>query len=185
MSPDEEKWARDFGPVLKRYALIRVGDSAVAEDLVQETFLAALRSRDRFEGRSSIQTWLTGILRHKILDHFREQFKNREVELQILENGPEDDLFDSRGNWVKPPVSWKESPEDALKTKEFREILLLCLEGIPRQKRLVLLLRNVDGLSGEEICKEFGISSTHLWVLMHRARAALRRCLEERWFKGK
>ncbi|MBI2821955.1 MAG: sigma-70 family RNA polymerase sigma factor [Acidobacteria bacterium] len=180
--PDAEQWVRDYGPALHRYALSRVLDHGVAEELVQETFLAGLKSFERFQGQSSVQTWLIGILRHKLLDHFRQESKKRESEVPLDDSDPEGDLFDERGRWARPPVKWNVDPHSALHSEEFRQVLARCLRGIPPQKRTVLLLRAGEGLSGKEICKQLAITPTHLWVLMHRARGALRRCLEEHWF---
>lgn len=183
--PSAEQWANDYGPVLYRYALARVSDRGVAEELVQETFLAALKSFDQFQGQSTVQTWLIGILRHKLVDHFRGQFKKRAVEIPMEEDDPEHDLFDARGRWKHPPAQWGSDPHAALQSQEFRQVLSDCLQGIPPDKRAVLLLRTAEGLSSDEICGELSITYANLWVLMHRARAALRRCLEKRWFGAK
>lgn len=178
-----EQWAKDYSQALYRYALARVSDQAVAEELVQETFLAALKSFDQFQGQSTVQTWLIGILRHKLFDHFRSQFKRQAVETPMEEDDPERDLFDKRGKWAHPPVDWSTDPHAALQSQEFRQVLADCLRGIRPEKRAVLILRTAEGLTTEEIGKQLGITPANMWVLMHRARAMLRRCLEKRWFR--
>lgn len=183
--PNPKHWANDYGPALFRYALARVSDRGVAEELVQETFLAALKSFDQFEGQSTVQTWLIGILRHKLLDHFRSQFKRQAVEIPMEEDDPERDLFDARGRWKHPPAQWGSDPHVALQSREFRQVLNDCLGRISPEKRAVLLLRTAEGLSSDEICRQLAITPANMWVLMHRARAALRRCLENRWFREK
>ena len=180
--PESDQWQDLYGYVLYRYALARVSDAFVAEELVQEAFLAALESANRFREQSTVQTWLIGILRHKIMDHFRMQLKKQQLELPIEASNADQDLFDGSGKWLRPPVAWNCDPHQALQSTEFRQILTQCVNAIPTEKRTVLLSRAVDGLSGREICKLLDITPTHMWVLMHRARGALRRCLEERWF---
>jgi len=180
--PESDQWQDLYGYVLYRYALARVSDAFVAEELVQEAFLAALESAHSFREQSTVQTWLIGILRHKIMDHFRMQLKKQQMELPIEASNADQDLFDGSGKWLRPPVAWSCDPHQALQSTEFRQILTQCVNAIPTEKRTVLLSRAVDGLSGREICKLLDITPTHMWVLMHRARGALRRCLEERWF---
>lgn len=178
-----ERWLEGHRLNLKRYAIARLGDESLAEDLVQDTVLAALKGAEQFKGQSSIQTWLIGILRHKILDHLRGQFRKR-AEISISESDPEDDLFDARGRWVHPPVAWQGDPYDAVREAEFRQVLAGCLERVPPDKRAVLLLR-IDGMPSDEICKQLAITPTNLWVIMHRVRAMMRRCLEDKWFAKK
>ncbi|MBI3940505.1 MAG: sigma-70 family RNA polymerase sigma factor, partial [Acidobacteria bacterium] len=146
--------------------------------------LAALKGAEQFKGQSSIQTWVIGILRDKILDHLRGQFGKLATEISISESDPEDDLFDAGGRWVRPPVAWRGDPYDAVREAEFRQVLAGCLESVPSDKRAVLLLR-VDGMPSGEICKQLAITPTNLWVILHRVRAMLRRCLEDKWFTKK
>ncbi|MFQ5737944.1 MAG: sigma-70 family RNA polymerase sigma factor [Acidobacteriota bacterium] len=175
-----EEWVSQHGDALYRYALGLVRDPVEAEELVQETFLAALKSSSGFKGRSSVRTWLTGILRHKIFDHFRHQTKRLEIE--SAEEDVESDLFDQRGRWLRAPGSWPRDPHKILEDAEFQRVLKECVDGLSPLKRAVFFLRISEGLSGKEICKVLEITPTHTWVLAHRARGAIRRCLDERWF---
>lgn len=169
-------------PYLLRYALIQLRSPEQAEDVVQETLLAALEGRSRFAGGSSLKTWLTGILKHKVLDQIRR--KSRE---QPLASGEEDEaaaveaLFKADGHWQHFPSSWGD-PEGALDNRQFWEIFELCSRNMPERTARVFMLREVMELSTEEICQECAITPTNLWVILHRARLILRECLEVKWF---
>ncbi|HWQ40068.1 MAG TPA: sigma-70 family RNA polymerase sigma factor [Burkholderiales bacterium] len=174
---------------LYRYAMLQLRDASGAEDVVQETLLAALESRSAFAGRSSLKTWLTGILKHKITDLIRSQ--SREVQPEALRTGddPEearayaDQFFDRarRDHWHAPPQAW-EDPELSLEQKRFWEVFERCSAALPRQTARVFAMRELMGLSTESICKELDISPTNCWVILYRARMALRECLELNWF---
>ncbi len=182
---DPKGWVDRYGDLLYRYALLRVREPSVAEDLVQETFLAALSGRDRFEGRSKEQSWLVGILKHKIIDYFRREGKKVEIDDEKPPREFVEDPFDVAGKWKNGPAAWGNNPESAYQQKEFWEILQRCLSGLPERLADVFYLRELDGLSGKEVCKVFGISSTNLWVILHRARHGLRECMERNWFGRK
>jgi RNA polymerase sigma-70 factor, ECF subfamily len=168
---------------LLRVAMLQLRDSDVAEDVVQDTLLAALQSADSFSGRSSLKTWLTGILKHKIVDAIRR--KSREpVAASFDEEAQIDDLdalFDEAGHWENPPADWGD-PEEALSQQQFLDIMQFCLEKLPPNTARVFMMREVMELESEEICKELSITSTNLWVILYRARVALRQCLEQHWF---
>lgn len=167
-------------PCLLRYASLHLRNRDVAEDAVQETLLAALAAEASFAGRSNLRTWATGILKHKIIDAIRRAGRERPLE---GEDGSEefDTLFDERGHWRAPPEAWPD-PDAALQEKQFLAALERCLEGLPRRTAQAFLLREHMGLETAEICKELGVTSTHCWVLLYRARMALRECLEQSWF---
>lgn len=180
-----EAWLADHGDYLYRYALLQLRNEAAAEDAVQETLLAALGAWERFSGQSSIRTWLTGILKHKILDMFRRQARepslagnadDPEAELAMLEQA----LFDATGHWTSPVQSWGD-PHASLEQQRFWTAFIACLEALSAVQARVFNLRELDGLSTEEICKELNISSTNCWVMLHRARLGLQQCLETRW----
>jgi RNA polymerase sigma-70 factor (ECF subfamily) len=185
---EPERWVQEHGDVLFGFAALRVRDPATAQDLVQETFLAAIKAKDRFAGRSSERAWLFGILRNKLVDYYRLQ--GREVPLADLEAPlPEEQgAFAVSGagkdGWVKglAPKAW-ETPEEILVSKEFQEVLKGCLSRLPGKIAQVFLLREIDGVTSDEICKDLGVSPNNVWVMLHRARMGLRRCLEAHWFE--
>jgi len=175
-------WVERHGDVMFRYTLVRVASEDAAENLVQETFLAALKSRDNFSGRSSERTWLMGILKHKILDHYRK--RGREIATEDIDDAtdPADDLFDAKGHWTVGPTHWT-NPEGSLEKEAFWDVLFSCLDRLPDRLQRCFTMREVDGLPGTEVCKVLGITETNLWVMIHRARGRLRRCIETSWFE--
>jgi RNA polymerase sigma-70 factor (ECF subfamily) len=170
-------------PYLLRYASLQLRDAAAAEDAVQETLLAALAGEAGFAGRANLRTWLTGILKHKIVDAIRRQARERPAADFEAEGdeGEFDGLFDRRGHWQETPDAW-EQPEGALGQKQFLAALEACLRALPQRTAQAFMMREHLGLETSEICKELGITATHCWVMLHRARMALRLCLQENWF---
>lgn len=187
-SCDPAAWLTEHGDYLYRYALLKLRDEAAAEDMVQETLLAALSAWARFSGQSSVRTWLTGILKHKILDLFRARAKEPQytpasadpvAELAALEQA----LFDATGHWVSPPQKWAD-PEACLDQQRFWEAFMRCLEGLAPLHARVFHLREMEGYGTEEICNELDISSTNCWVVLHRARLGLQNCLKTNFEYG-
>lgn len=178
-----QAWLDQFGDYLFSYAFLRIKDKHLAEDLVQETLLAAITSENTFANRSSIRTWLTGILKHKLIDYFRRQ--GREVAMGDLDGHQDDSdnlnyFFHSDGRWVNKPDAFP-SPESACEQKEFWRIFHQCLSGLKPKQVEVFLAKEIHGLSGEDICKDFDLTPANVWVLTHRARLALSRCLKTHW----
>lgn len=182
---EPEAWVDLYGDYLYAYAYRRTQDETVAEDLVQETFLAALSARDAFQGRSSEKTWLTGILKHKILDRFRKTYQevpHDDIELQADRM---DEIFDQKGHWQVGPAKWEANPQQHYEQKKFMEAVAQCLKGPPQRLSQAFVLRELDGLSTQEICKVLKVSETNLWVMLHRARMYMRQCLEQKWLNPK
>jgi len=173
-----DAWLDRYGDYLYRYALGRLGNPTEAEDVVQETLLAALKARRAFDGRSSERTWLVGILRHKIVDYYRR--KRRESRVQSREDGPvpETQCFDGAGAWKFRPPDWQINPRAALEQREFLDLLHDRLHALPPRQASVFVLREIEQLSADEICKELDISPNNLWVMLHRARLRLRELLD-------
>jgi RNA polymerase sigma-70 factor (ECF subfamily) len=179
---DPAIWLQRHGDYLYRHALFRLRDAAAAEDVVQETLLAALKSSNRFVGRSNERTWLVGILKHKIIDHYRSS--QREAQLEGCDN--DDEFFDKAGAWrsTSRPVAWNVNPESALELKDFQRSLEWCLNQLPERLAQVFVLREIDELTTEEICSLLSITPTNLWVMLHRARLRLQGLLGARLLKG-
>jgi RNA polymerase sigma-70 factor (ECF subfamily) len=168
-------------PYLLRFAALQLRDPNAAEDAVQETLLAALAGEAAFAGRSNLRTWLTGILKHKIVDSIRRAAREPTAGVEPDDDAAFDHLFRANGHWKDRPAPWEE-PHGALEQKQFLAVLDQCLGRLPQKTARVFMLREHLGLDTEEICKELGITPTHCWVLLYRARMALRLCLDERWF---
>ena len=179
---DPAAWLDQHGDALYRFALARVRDPALAEDLVQETLLAALRARDSYAGAAAERTWLIAILKNKIIDHFR-----RSAREAPLPDEPDDDVIDAlfrspgNGHWNRMPSRWDE-PESALEQTHFWQVFQECLEGLPARQAQLFSLVEFEGLATEELCKLLAVSTSNVWVMLHRARLRLRECLEQNWF---
>ena len=174
---DPEGWVDRYGDYLYRHAMLRLRSPEIAADLVQETFLEALRGRKTFAGRSSGRTWLVGILKHKIVDHFRRTGRQ-----QALANGVVDSAFDGRGHWKIGPAAWRGEPSRNLETREFWEAFGRCLSKLPAGLADAFILRELDGLDSDEVQDVLNITDVNLWARLHRARSLLRNCLESNWF---
>jgi RNA polymerase sigma-70 factor (ECF subfamily) len=179
---DPETWVDQHGDVLYNYALSRMKDPTIAEDLVQETLLAALKERKGFEGRSSLRTWLIAILKHKIIDYHRKRSREQPSDDQEPGVGSSDAFFDEKGNWMSRPAKWTTDPTELLEQKEFWEVFTHCLSDLPVRQAQALQLREMDGLDCAGICNVMEITSSNCWVMLYRARMNMRRCLEANWF---
>jgi len=175
-------WLKAHGDYLFRFALSRLaGDTEQARDMVQETLLAAWKGRKDFAGRSAVRTWLVGILKHKITDHIRLQILSRQLREEV-ESDPTSDWFGADGHWQEAPKAWRANPESLFEDSDFRRVLQRCLDALPALQRDVFVLRELSGEDSGTICNSCNITATHLHVLMHRARMALRSCLDLNWF---
>ncbi len=160
--PNPEAWVDEHGDALFGYALSRLKNISSAEDVVQETFLAAIRSQKKFSGSSSMRTWLIGILKHKIVDLIRKESREQPIdEIETLES-PEENFFDRKGHWRIKPVDWQIHPGKILEQKEFMAVLFQCLEHLPDRLHRLFILRELENLETEEVCKVLKISSTNL-----------------------
>jgi RNA polymerase sigma-70 factor (TIGR02943 family) len=177
-----EAWVDRHGDCLYRYALLRLRAPDLAADVVQETFLEALRARGSFAGRSSERTWLVGILRHKILDHFRRAGREAAAGNDTPRDAEDDPAFDRRGRWKVGPAPWSGDPSREIETREFWDVFGRCLSKLPPGLADAFFLRELDGLGAEEVQRRLGITPANLWARLHRARSQLRRCLESGWF---
>jgi RNA polymerase sigma-70 factor (TIGR02943 family) len=174
---------RDY---LMRFARLQLRNESWAEDAVSETLLAALNKPQGFANRSQLKTWLVGILKHKVIDVFRHNARTVAIE---LDDGSADDMLDglqfrSGGHFVQAPADWG-NPEQDLQSQQFMTVLEACTENMPGAMGRVFLMREWLELSSDEICNELGLSSTNLYVTLHRARLRLRECLELNWFGGR
>ncbi len=184
---DPERWVELHGDYLFKYAMTRLRDPTKAEDAVQETFLAALKGGRAFAGRSAEKSWLVGILKNKICDHYRRASRETPfTDLQFYANeetGSFEALGAHEGAWVpgRGPQVWAD-PGASLDHEEFWRVYRDCSGKLPKNVAAAFNLRELDDLQTKEICQLLGITESNLWVMLHRARMALRRCLETHWF---
>ena len=188
---DPQRWVDEHGDYLYSIAFLRLRDAGASEDAVQETFLAALKAHGQFAGRSSERTWLVSILKNKIIDILRKRFRESEVTREEQLSDEQLDGFTHDGEWAGHwapgwrPVEWDDDPSRLLERKEFWHVLGECLAKLPPRMSTVFVLYEIDEQSSEDICKELGITTSNLWVLLHRARHQLRLCLEKQWMESK
>ncbi len=183
---DPERWVDEHGDVLYRYALVRVRKPELAQDLVQETLLAAVRSHEKFAGQSSVRSWLCGILKHKLGDYFRKL--GRETPFTDLEFLSDEcaEKFVPEGYWVhmNGPREWRPAADEVMHRDEFWKTMRDCLAKLPERGATVFMMREMDEVESKEICATLSISESNLWVMLHRARMALRECLATNWFEN-
>jgi len=178
-----EKWVQSYSDYLYNYTITRVNNSDLAKDLVQETFFAGLKSMKNFQGRASERTWLISILKRKIIDYYRKinSKKGRaEVRMNFYKGG------DNEGEWIEErvPNSWSGDADKDIENDELKETLNKCINQLPERYSMVFRMKTIQGFETEEICKELDITSSNLWVIIHRARTQLRKCMEDNWFNN-
>ncbi|MDD2723157.1 MAG: sigma-70 family RNA polymerase sigma factor [Methylovulum sp.] len=183
LTGDPAAWLADYGDALYRYAMLRVRSEPLAEDMVQETLLAAWQSFAQFNGQSSVKTWLIGIMKHKIIDHFRK-YSHETESLDDFEDTDEllAHSFDADGHWKIKLIDWG-TPDKSINDEQFWQVFYRCLARLPQNMADLFILRTVEGLSSEECCKVLAIETTNqLCVALSRTRLKLRQCLEIQWF---
>ncbi|MDQ3817286.1 MAG: sigma-70 family RNA polymerase sigma factor [Acidobacteriota bacterium] len=189
-STDPAQWVDQHGDYLFRYAVFRLRDTSLAEDILQEALLAALQSYHNFEGRGSERTWLVGILKHKVMDHYRRTGRETPESQFESDTFEHEELFRESGKWEghwiadKAPTEWNDNPAELAEQSEFWVVFQNCLSPLPPRTANAFTLREVDGLTSEEICEVLNIRVNNLWVMLHRARLHLRQCLEANWFRN-
>ncbi len=176
-------------PYMIRFAMAKLRDAEAAEEVVQEALLSALEAVGGFAGQSSLRTWLTSILKFKIIDWQRRRVSEREH----FASAPDEDdsadpewmdrLFDDTGHWSPRIAEWSH-PDEALSQQQFFAVFERCMDKLPKTTARVFFKREVMGEETEEICKAEAITSSNCWVMLHRARLALRECLDRNWFQG-
>lgn len=177
-----ENWVDNYADYLYNYAITRVSNGNIAKDLVQETFFAGLKSAKNFEGKSTERTWLTSILKRKVIDYYRKINSKKgqaEVSMSFYDSGK------NEGNWIEErvPQSWNSSVEKDIENEELKLQLDKCIDKLPKKYAIVFRMKTIQGFETEDICKELDITPSNLWVMIHRARTQLRECMEVNWFK--
>ena len=181
---DPETWVDGHGDAMFRFAMLRVRNRDLAEEMVQEALLAGFRSRHRYSGKAAERTWLIQILRNKIADHYRR--KQREITATDIagDEGSIDDFFSEHGRWEIKPGPWEMDPGEMMHREDFLRILRECMAGLPERQAEVFSLKVLDEHSTKDVCSILSLTKTNLGVLLHRARMKLRKCLESNWFEA-
>lgn len=175
------KWIDLYSDYLYNYTISRVNDRDMAQDLVQDTFLAALKSMKNFKGEASERTWLISILKRKVIDHYRKINSNKgKAEVRITYN----DDSETEGDWLEERVAdpFDKTAEDTMQNDELGDAIFNCLSKLPEKQADVFRMKSIEGLETDVICNELNITASNLWVIIHRARTALAACLKENWF---
>ena len=186
---DPKKWVDNYSDYLYNYAYYRVNNQALAEDLVQDTFLAGINARETYKALASEKTWLVSILKNKIIDHYKKASTKNESPLQISSaEAPAYDYFFNKqkmGHWRTNalPKEWGNTTETQIETKEFFTVLEKCLEGIPKKWQGIFKMSLMEEKDSDLVCKEFNLSSSNFWVIIHRAKLQIRECLEKNWLR--
>ena len=181
--PDFALQIQMLRPQLMRFARTQLRNEAWAEDAVSECLMAALERPASFGGQSQLKSWLIGILKHKLVDQLRRN--TREATILVGDDGEDfdDALFLPDGHWREAPQDWG-NPDAACSQAQFFEVLQACCDHLPPVQARVFMMREWLELDSGDICKELAITTSNLWVLLHRARLRLRDCLQARWFDG-
>ena len=181
-----ENWVSLYADYLLRYAMFRLNDEALCEDLVQETFFSALKAKDNFKGNSSEKTWLTSILKNKIIDEYRKRSKKpEEVNEESIYSRFFDQADEEHAHWKADtiPQLWDNSTLDNIHKNEYHKILHQCIRRLNEKYCAILQEKYFEDSSSEKICKDFNLSKSNYWVTMHRINLTLSNCLEHLWFK--
>lgn len=177
---DPTKWIDQYADYLFNYSITRVNDREIAQDLVQDTFLAGLKSMKNFKGEASERTWLISILKRKIIDHYRKINSNKgKAEVRINYNDDE-----SEGDWLEERVAdpFDKTAEDTMQNSELNDAIYKCLDKLPPKQAEIFKMKTILGYDTEVICNDLNITASNLWVIVHRARTAMANCLKENWF---
>jgi RNA polymerase sigma-70 factor (ECF subfamily) len=188
-----KEWVYKYGDTLYSWALYKTGMPEVAEDIVQETFLAALQSFSRFNGKSSAKSWLFAILNNKIADYYRSKYA-REQSFSSSQYPFQEDTaihladssFDEHGSWRNRSIApiWSEPEHSLFNDSEFSALFQECLEHLPPQWNSIIVAKYIHEVESEHICKEFSLSSANYWQIIRRAKLLLKKCLEHHWKEG-
>jgi len=183
MNLNPENWIEDYSDEMYRYALSKTSNRELSEDLIQETFLGALGSMDKFKGESSEKTWLYSILKFKIADYYRKASTKNEFNNALSTNDFADYFFDEHGEWKEQasPCEWSIEPSAAIENQELGMILTNCIDKLPKNQRQLINLKLIEEEQTERVCQQMQLSSNNFWTMIHRAKLTLRDCLEKNW----
>lgn len=175
-------WVELYGDMLYNYAFVRVNSDKTAEDLVQDTFIAGLQGIERFRGDSHEKTWLFAILKRKIIDYYRKASRKYEINENKWDSPfKSSGFFEGHWNTDKAPQEWNFTANGPLHQGEFQEVMAYCLSLLPDKWKSIFMMKVMEEMKTEEVCKEAKCTSSNLWVIIHRAKLKLRACIETNW----
>ena len=180
---DTNQWVDRYADYLFNYAITRVNDSYIAEELVQETFVAGLKAMKNFKGEATERTWLVSILKRKIIDQYRKNnSKKGQAEVRVDFSS----ASEQEGDWLEEKVedTATMNAESQFENKELGLAIEICLEKLPLKQAEIFKQKTVLEQETDTICKEHNITASNLWVIIHRARVQLMQCLNDDWFKN-
>ena len=172
-----EQWINQHGDYLYSYAMSKLFSKDLSEDLLQETFLSAYQSKDKFKGNSNEKTWLVSILKRKIADHYRKKYRNKEELSNYDSPFIQDDFMHGRWKEEKAPIQW-DVDDDWSKDESFIKILKKCISSLPDKWKAIFSLKHLEQAPNSEICEELNVSDANIWTILHRSRLQLRECIE-------
>jgi RNA polymerase sigma factor (sigma-70 family) len=177
-----EEWVSSYGDALYSWAIYKTSSKETAEDLLQETFLAAVKGVEKFKGESNPKTWLFSIMNNKIAGFHKANFRKKDAGII----NPLAEFFTEKGDWKesKRPENWEVDEEHLLDNLEFKEDLSNCMGKLPATWSSALNMKYLSEKKGSQICQELGISDTNYWQVLHRAKLMVRSCIETKWFKN-
>jgi RNA polymerase sigma-70 factor (TIGR02943 family) len=180
-----ENWVRQYTNDLFNWAYHKTSDYQSAEDIVQETFLVAAENIERFRNESQPKTWLFGILKNKIAEHFRSKLKHPQIQIENEESF--ELFFDKNGSWNKSsrPDEWDINEDQLFDNGDFNKIFEHCMNNLPAQWFSCISMKYLEEKNSTLVCQELGLSTTNYWQILHRAKLQLRECLEQHWFHTK
>ncbi|MGO4820677.1 MULTISPECIES: sigma-70 family RNA polymerase sigma factor [unclassified Flavobacterium] len=180
-----EKWVNQFSDELYSWALYKTSSKETAEDLVQETFLAAFRKLDTFQGKSQPKTWLFSILNNKLIDYYRSSAKTTKQNFSLTETSGvalAEGLFNQYGCWKNNDVNpiWDQE-EELLDNPDFNNTLEICMEELPTKWKLAITSKYLTHKNATEICQELEITVSNYWQIVHRSKLLIKKCLDVKW----
>lgn len=187
---DPQNWVKNYGDYLFSIAMLKTNNEVVSQDLVQDTFLAALKAKETFKNESSEKTWLISILKNKVIDYYRKSdvLKDTSEYLVATEESFIHSFFEertlSKAHWQnsKSPVEWNIMESEKVFSNEFQKIIEYCINKMPPKFVPLFVMKYIDEIKSSEICKELEISSSNYWIMIHRAKLLMRACIEKNWF---
>jgi len=180
-----ENWVNEYSDALYSWSFYKTSSRETAEDLVQDTFLAAYNKFESFKGDSQPKTWLFSILNNKIIDHYRLSSKTTKKTVSLSEDSAyeiTEGFFDEAENWKSTAINpvWNQD-EELLDNPDFNNVMQFCMDDLPENWRFAVTSKYLTDKKADEICQDLNITVSNYWQIIHRAKLVLKKCLEMKW----